>query len=69
MESLLKKFEKDRVNVSKIYSGGEVGTGRMSYSENGITYRGTEYAYFDNECVYTYLVDDFGQRHDGQIHC
>lgn len=59
MESILKKFEKNSVDMSKVYGGGTSHyTGERSMvTSGGAYYRGKEYAEVsDDGCVSTYLV-------------
>ncbi len=62
MESVLKKFEKNVVDMSKLYGGGGwINTGRRLYgSSTNMTLSGTEYARFDEECAYIIFVSDTG---------
>ena len=64
MESMIKKFEKDRVNMSQIYGGTAqelISTGRGLYGSSGnMNQMGSEYAIFDGECFHRYFVPDNG---------
>ncbi|BDX38795.1 hypothetical protein CYCD_21500 [Tenuifilaceae bacterium CYCD] len=62
MESVLKKIEKNRVNLSQICGGG-VSTGRALYgTKGGVTLSGTEYADFDDQgcCIISFVSDTGG---------
>lgn len=62
MENILKKFEKDKVNMSQIYGGLTQQTGHMLWgSSTDMTIGGQEYAFFDNQgCCVRYFVPDGG---------
>jgi len=63
MESILKKFEKNSVNMSQIYGAQSqaVSTGRGLWgSSSDMTVSGSEYAIFDGDCCYRYFVPDNG---------
>jgi len=71
MESLLKKFEKNAIDMSKVYGGATTPyTGEMSAgTAGGAIYKGSEYAViYDDGCVWTYLATSAG-RIDGQFIC
>lgn len=64
MESIINKFEKDKVNMSQIYGGSAyeyIDTGRGIYgSSTDMNQMGSEYAIFNGECFYRYFQPDNG---------
>lgn len=61
MESILKKFENDSIDLSQIYGAEEISTGRGLYgSSRDMTTMGSEYAVFDGECFTRFFVSDNG---------
>ncbi len=72
MKSVLRKFEKNSIDMSKIYGGSVHPTGvAKAYDYNGIIYYGKEYARIssDDSCVETYIVDAYGHEHSGTLVC
>lgn len=61
IESIIKKFEKDKVNMSQIYGGStQYCTGRMLWgSRTDMTMSGTEYADFNDQgcCIISFMSD------------
>ncbi|BDX39695.1 hypothetical protein CYCD_30500 [Tenuifilaceae bacterium CYCD] len=72
MKSVLRKFEKNSIDMSKIYGGNDYPTGiARAYDYNGIIYTGKEFARIssDGSCVETYIVDAQGYEHSGTLVC
>lgn len=71
MESVLKKFEKNAIDMSNIYGASSHYTGRMSAgTSGGQVYQGNEYVDIDADgCAYTYLITDGGRRIFGSYIC
>lgn len=72
MESVLKKFEKNAIDMSSIYGGSTHYTGEMSAATSGgAVYKGKEYARIDKDgCVWTYLIPYNGLGViDGDFQC
>jgi hypothetical protein len=72
MESVLKKFEKNAIDMSKICGAKTIYTGEMSAgTSGGAVYKGREYADIDADgCVWTYLIPyNGGGRIDGNFQC
>ena len=66
MKSVLKKFEKNSIDMSKIYGQGDIGTGRArTATSGGAVLSGMEYIrIYDDGCVWTYLATDGGGIYD-----
>lgn len=61
MKSALKKFEKNSIDMSKVYGGYEVyDTGRANCAVNGVVYSGTEYVSISEGCATTWWRGDNG---------
>jgi hypothetical protein len=62
MESVLKKFEKQSIDMSKIYGGEEFYSGRGSVgTSGGAIYHGEEYTRIDDQgCVVMFVVTSSG---------
>ncbi len=56
MESILKKFEKNSIDMSNVYGGLEVYTGKKSVGDLS----GEEYAYINGDCVQTVVFGENG---------
>lgn len=69
MKSVLKKFEKSSIDMSKIYGGQLYDTGRASATISGVTYQGTEYASISEGCVTTFVKCDNGLIQEGPTAC
>ena len=62
MESVLKKFEKNAIDMSNIYGTSTHYTREMSVGTSGeVIYHGSEYVDIDEDgCAYTYLTPHNG---------